>query len=65
MIALEAKYHTKCLAALYNRARVATSSTSGSGNHDDVYSIAFAELAAYIKDFQSERSIVQVFKLRS
>ena len=28
MVALEAKYHTRCLAALYNRVRAATSSTN-------------------------------------
>lgn len=51
MIAVEAKYHTRCLAALYNRARAATSSTSGNGKHDNLYSIAFAELVAYVEDF--------------
>ena len=52
MITLEVKYHTKCLAALYNQAR-ATSSicTSGSGSHDDLYSIAFVELVVYVVDF--------------
>ena len=63
MIALEVKYHSKCLAALYNRARAVTSNTSGSGNPDDLYSNAFAELVAYVVDFQSERSIIPVFKL--
>ena len=57
MVALEAKYHTRCLAALYNRARAATSSSSG------IYSIAFAELVAYMEDFQTEASIAPVFKL--
>ena len=51
MIALEAKYHTRCLTALYNRARAASSSISGSENHGDLYSIAFAELVAYMEDF--------------
>ena len=63
MVALEAKYHTRCLTALYNRARAATSSTPGSGKHDDLYSIAFGELVAYVEDFRAEESIAPVFKL--
>ena len=63
MIALEVKYHSKCLAALYNRARAVTSNTSGSGIPDDLYSNAFAESVAYVVDFKSERSIIPVFKL--
>ena len=63
MVALEAKYHTRCLTALYNRARAETSSTPGSGKHDDLHSIAFGELVAYVEDFQAEESIAPVFKL--
>ena len=63
MVALEAKYHTRCLTALYNRARAATSSTPGGGKHDDLYSIAFGELVAYVEDFRAEESIAPVFKL--
>ena len=63
MIALEAKYYTRCLAALYNKARAAPSSKSGSENHGDLHSIAFAELVAYIEDFRTDKSIALVFKL--
>ena len=63
MVALEAKYHTRCLTALYNRAGAATSSTPGSGKHNDLYSIAFGELVAYVEDFRTKESIAPVFKL--
>ena len=63
MIALEAKYHTRCLAALYNRARGASSSKSGCDNHNDFHSIAFAGLVTYMEDFGTDRSIAPVFKL--
>ena len=64
MIALEAKYHSRCLTSLYNRARAITSSTTGSGkHHDDFYSITFAELVAYVEDIRTETSIAPVFKL--
>ena len=52
MVALEAKYHKSCLTALYNRAKTAASSTSGKNNdHDNLQSIALAELVAYMEDF--------------
>jgi len=63
MIAIKAKYHTRCLAALYNRARAAISSTSGSDNHEDLHGIVFAELVAYVENFNSETSIALIFKL--
>ena len=62
MIALEAKYHSRCLAALYNKARTA-SSAHASEDHADLHGIAFAELVAYIEDFRMEESIAPVFKL--
>lgn len=62
MIALEAKYHSRCLAALYNRARTA-SSTYVNEDHADLHGIALAELVAYMEDFRVEKSIAPVFKL--
>ena len=41
MIALEAKYHGRCLVELYNRARKARATHVGSEDHDDFHSIAF------------------------
>ena len=65
MIALELKY-TKCLAGLYNRARIATSSTSGKGNHGDLYRIPFAELVTYVCGrFSIRKKYRTTFKLCS
>ena len=62
MIVIEAKYHSRCLAALYNRARTA-SSTYVDEDHADLHGIALAELVAYMEDFRVEKSIAPVFKL--
>ena len=55
MIAIEAKYHAKCLASLYNKARqqskdadVKSACTEEPINEDE---LAFAELVAYIDEF--------------
>lgn len=47
MIALEAKYHGRCLVALYNRARKARA-THVNEDHANLHGIAFAELVAYM-----------------
>ena len=62
MIAIEAKYHRKCLAALYNKARTAKQVCSET---DDchVHGIAFAELVAFMEDFHMDQNISLVFKL--
>ncbi len=61
MIALEAKYHTKCLLGLYNHARKIK--TNASQNEPQVSGIAFAELVIYIEETRLEASTVPVFKL--
>ena len=48
-IALEAKYHRKCLANLYNRARDASSHAEDEPD-GQLHGIAFAELVAYLED---------------
>ena len=64
MVALEAKYHTKCLANLYNRARAATHSTStDTGGEAHLNGIAFAELVMFIEDTRKEEGIIPAFKL--
>ena len=52
MVALEAKYHTKCLVGLYNRARraKAKSGLKSTGEEDIMSKIAFAELVMYIEE---------------
>ena len=64
MVALEAKYHTKCLANLYNRARAATESAiADTGVDARVRGIAFAELVTFMEENRREESIVPTFKL--
>ena len=64
MVALEAKYHTKCLTKLYNRARAAAESTSADTGVDArLNGIAFAELVTFMEDTRKEEGIVPTFKL--
>ena len=64
MVALEAKYHTKCLANLYNRARAATESAiADTGVDARVSGIAFAELVTFMEENRREEGIVPTFKL--
>jgi len=61
MVALDAKYHAKCLVSLYNRARKAKN--EGHSDEANITSgIAFAELVMYIED-QIDDSKAPVFKL--
>ncbi|MGH0153333.1 UNVERIFIED_CONTAM: hypothetical protein FKN15_028536 [Acipenser sinensis] len=55
MIALEAKYHLKCLVKLCNRAADSTGADDSTG--------AFAELVAYMEDVHMEESVSPVFQL--
>ena len=64
MVAFEAKYHTKCLLALYNCARkVQAAQQRISSKDDEVSGIMFAELVMYIEEVFLEASISMVFKL--
>ena len=66
MVALEAKYHTKCLVGLYNRARraKAKSGLKSTGEEDIMSRIAFAELVMYIEETRySDEDQAPVFKL--
>ena len=64
MVALEAKYHTKCLANVYNRARAATESAiADTGVDARVSGIAFAELVTFMEGNRREEGIVPTFQL--
>ena len=55
MVALEAKYHTKRLLALYNRARrVETDGQQGTDSERVISGIAFGELVMYIEETRLE-----------
>ena len=62
MIATEAKYHSRCLVALRNRAR-SISSVCVDDQFAHLHGIAFAELVTYIEDFRNEDDVAPVFKL--
>jgi hypothetical protein len=62
MVALESKYHTKCLVGLYNRAKKAKS--EGTKYHErSVSGIVFAELVLYIEETRLNEETAPVFKL--
>lgn len=61
LIAQEAKYHAKCLASLYNKARDVNTLDS---NVDDVnHGIAFAGLVSYIEEARMDSLVAPMFKL--
>ena len=61
MVALDAKYHSKCLSALYNHARKFKAGAQ-QGEHP-MSGIAFAELVMYIEETRLESSTAPIFKL--
>ena len=65
MVALQAKYHTKCLVSLYNRARKAKAEGHTDINETEALSgIALAELVMYIEEMrQLDEERAPVFKL--
>ena len=63
MVTLEAKYHTKCLLALYNRTRKVQTAQQQTSSKDDEISGIFAKLLMCVEQVCSEASIVPVFKL--
>jgi len=64
MVALQAKYHTKCLTKLYNRARAAAVNINAETVVDArLNGIAFAELVTFMEDTCKEEGIVPTFKL--
>ena len=65
MVALDAKYHTKCLVKLYNRARKVKAEKIQNTNDQEVMSkVAFAELVMYIEEVRySSEDKAPIFKL--
>ena len=64
LVAQEAKYHTRCLVALHNRARDSGSDQKDSHLINIGHGIALAELILYINDARNTEDIATVFKLR-
>ena len=65
MVALEAKYHLKCLATLYNRNRAQERKklSHRDDKNEHIKSLVFAQLVAYIDERRLDDSAVPLFKL--
>lgn len=63
MVAIEAKYHHKCLVQLYNRARTVGVTGNTAIHATSLENLVFAELVSYIEDLLYEETSVPVFKL--
>ena len=64
MVALEAKYHSKCLVGLYNRARMIKSEGGNIDETNEISAIAFAEVVMHIEEVrQADETGAPVFKL--
>ena len=57
LIAIEAKYHAKCLAELYNKARCTEMKEEHDSNDKTCHGIALAELISYIEDCRKEDKV--------
>eukprot|EP00058_Branchiostoma_floridae_P011619 XP_002597107.1 hypothetical protein BRAFLDRAFT_76362 [Branchiostoma floridae] len=62
LIALEAKYHARCLVSLYNRASRMVHQKAGGSNEETCKGIALAELLTYIEERRRDDDI-KVFRL--
>jgi len=62
LIALEAKYHPKCLISLYNRAVALETKDNYDQSDDFNHGIALAELVVYIDETRSS-GVAPVLKL--
>lgn len=64
VVALDVKYHAKCLVGLYNRARKAEAADSEETLREkQVAASVFAELVLYIEETSLEQNTAPVFKL--
>ena len=66
MVAIEAKYHPRCLVGLYNRARKANLEgleDNGQGHTASTSGVVFAELVLYIEETRQHDGSAPVFKL--
>ena len=63
IVALEAKYHSQCLASLYNKVRQTKEADEQEDSTAINHGIALAELVSYIEDAQADTENVSIFKL--
>ena len=64
MIAQEAKYHSRCLVTLYNRARDFKSAGDKDTDEEKMHhGLAFASLLSYIEDIKASDDVAPIFKM--
>ena len=64
MVAIDAQYHLRCLAAFYNRGRTRKRRSNEAPHHINAESLAFAEVVSYIKEYgEIGGDLNHVFKL--
>lgn len=64
MVALDAQYHTKCLAKLYKRAELSRQASGERSSENMSHGIAFAELVSHIETFREMVEAKPVFKMQ-
>jgi hypothetical protein len=65
LVALEAKYHLKCLPHLYNRVRTMNRKISAltENDKDHIGCLAFTQLVSYVDEYHLDDSVTPIFKL--
>ena len=63
MVAIDAQYHSRCLAAFYGRGRSRKRRSNEVPHHINAESLAFAEVVSYIKKYGQIGGYLNVFKL--
>ena len=63
LIAIEARYHARCLVALYNRAAAVERKAADEPLPAHEHSLAFAQLVEYISEVQRDTATAAVFRL--
>ena len=63
MVAIEAKYHARCLANLYYRAKLQNNNDGVQSSDKLSHGIALAELLSYMEDIRRDSAFAAMFKL--
>lgn len=63
MVAIDAKYHAKCLAQLYKKTQLSRKDSLESSSERLLHGIAFAELVSYIETYRESMEAKPVFSM--
>ena len=63
IVAIDAQYHLKCLAAFYGRRRSRKRRSNEAPHHINAEALAFAEVVSYIKEYGQIGGDLSVFEL--